>query len=194
MLRIAALLLASALASAATAQSAVDPGQISGPATPAIVPGPVVDDRATQAAQISNNAPSAQPPQPLSQPAEGRTSNVEAVAGKDRCDPAVPKEKRSAECRKVIETRAGEYSRPDPTALSPEQKLLLTQEIQGAGDDVANATRRLAVSGEPDNSTEAGIASIVLEQAKPPPKKEEQDPADAAAEAVMNYLSQIPPR
>jgi hypothetical protein len=150
-----------------------------------------------QPAQLTKGPPSAQGSQPLSRPAEGRTAAIERVEGADRCDAALPSAKQSDECKRVIESRADDYTRPPPTRLSPEQKLLLDQQLQTAGEDVAGATRRLAASGQSDNSIESlAVASIVLGQNQPEPQPEkEQDPAvDAAAQAVLQILSITPPQ
>lgn len=145
--------------------------------------------------QLTAGIPTAQPPAPLSSPAEGRTAAIEAVHGSDRCDAAIPKAKQSAACKKVIESRADEYTRPQPAELSPEQRLLIDQQLRNAGDTVTDATRRLATTGEPDASTESqGIASIVL--ASPEPKQEPQKPQDptsqAGVQAVIQMISQTP--
>jgi hypothetical protein len=126
----------------------------------------------------------------LSSPSAGRTGAIEAVAGKDRCDPAIISAKRTTVCKEVIESRAGEFARPNATQLSPEQRLLLTRELQGAGQNVANATHRLAESGETDDQLEMGIAATVLQQNKPPSKPDtETDPKiDAATQAIINAI------
>ena len=151
-----------------------------------------------QPAQLSNDRPSAQGAQPLSHPADGRTAAVEHVSGSDRCDPADSKSRQSEACKQVIETRADDYTRPHPTELTPEQRLLLDQELEHAGEGVADATRRLATSGEPDNSNDAmGIAAIVLRQnaAQTEPKPDKAvDPAnDAAVQAIVQMVTQAPP-
>lgn len=151
-----------------------------------------------QPAQLSNDRPSAQGAQPLSRPADGRTAAVEHVSGSDRCDPADSKSGQSEACKQVIETRADDYTRPHPTELTPEQRLLLDQELEHAGEGVADATRRLATSGEMDNSNDAmGIAAIVLRQnaAQTEPKPDKAvDPAnDAAVQAIVQMVTQMPP-
>lgn len=149
-----------------------------------------------QPTQLTHGPKSAQPPQALSRVAEGRTGAIERVEGSDRCDPKLPKERNPTDCSRVIETRAGDYDRPSPTQLSPEQRLLLDQQLQTAGDDVADATRRLASSGHTDNSIESlGIASIVLGQDQPQqkPVKADDPAADAATQAVLQILSSLPP-
>ncbi|HET7605828.1 MAG TPA: hypothetical protein VFK28_07145 [Sphingomicrobium sp.] len=151
--------------------------------------------RNAQSPQVSTAARNAQPPQPLSSPSQGRTGAIERVSGTDRCDPAIPPEKRSDECKQVIETRAAEYARPSRAELSPEQRLLIDQRFR-AGNDVADATRSLAISGEPDSAQAMGIASIVLDrqnEPQPRPGKEQDPAADAAIEAIANLLSVTPP-
>jgi hypothetical protein len=147
--------------------------------------------------QLSTGPRSAQAPEALSRPSDGRTAAIERVEGADRCDPAVPKEKQSDECRKVIESRADEYARRERPELSPEQRLLIDQRWGPGAADVAEATRRLATSGEPGESSESlGIASIVLQQSQPAqePEKKAEDPADnAAVQAIIQLVTQTPP-
>lgn len=147
--------------------------------------------------QLSTAPRSAQAPEALSRPSEGRTAAIERVEGADRCDPAVAKEKQSNECKKVIESRADEYARRERPELSPEQRLLIDQRWGRGAADVAEATRRLATSGEPDESSESfGIASIVLQQSQPAqePEKKAEDPADnAAVQAIIQLVTQAPP-
>jgi hypothetical protein len=148
--------------------------------------------------QLSAGPRNVQPPAPLSAPAEGRTAAVERVNGTDRCDPAVPKEKQSELCRKVIESRADEYGRPAPTELSPEQKLLLAQQWGPNSVDAVDAANKLAKSGSPDESTDSlGVASIVLQHSQPAPdeKKPDDSPAnDAAVQAIIQAITQAPPQ
>jgi len=151
-----------------------------------------------QTTQLTSGAPSAQASEALSHPAEGRTAAVERVAGKDRCDPAIPKDKQSDECQRIIETRADDYQRPSPTELSPEQKLLLAQQWGPGAADAAEAADRLAKAGSADKSTDSlGIASIVLQQSQPAQqddKKQEEDPAtNPAVQAIIQLVTQTPP-
>jgi hypothetical protein len=94
----------------------------------------------------------------------------------------------------VIENRAAEYTRPSPTRLSPEQKLLIDQQLQAREE----AGRRLASSGQVDGSLEGmGIASIVLDQSTRPrePEKKDADPqSDAGVQAILTILNQPPPQ
>jgi hypothetical protein len=146
--------------------------------------------------QLSTGPRDAQAPQSLSRPADGRTAAVERVVGTDRCDPAMPNEKPSDTCRKVIETRADDYARPKPTELSPEQRLLLDQQYGPGAADIAEATNRLATSGQAGNSTASqGIASIVLQQSAPQsqePQKKDDPTTDASVQAVIQMLNQGP--
>ena len=85
------------------------------------------------AAQIYKGRKTAQPSEPLSRPADGRTAAIERVEGKDRCDPAAKSRKTSSKCDSVIETRAAEFSRPDTTPLSPEQRIIIQQQLWDRG-------------------------------------------------------------
>ena len=151
-----------------------------------------------EANQLSSAARTVQPPPPLSRPSDGRTAAVERLEGKDRCDAAIPADKQTDECKKVLETRADDYARPAPQELSPEQRLLLDQQLQGAGEPLADATHRLATSGVSDSSTESmGIAAIVLKQGatQPADKDKQEDPAtQAAVQAIVDFVTQTPPQ
>src|SRR3546814_10365041 len=70
-------------------------------------------------------------------PSDGRTGAVTPVTGEDRCDAAKQdKDKaRQEACAKVIETRAAEFTRPDPTILSPEQRLLVDQRLRERSEE-----------------------------------------------------------
>ena len=142
--------------------------------------------------QLSADGKTAQPPQPLSRPAEGRQAAVERVEGEDRCDPAEPRQPRSR-CSKVIENRASEFARPDPNALSPEQRLLLEQEVREGALNAENGARRLATTGEADESLAAmGVAATILRSGEEvqQPKKPEDDVAKAAADIVGAIINQ----
>ena len=147
-----------------------------------------------QPSQVATRTRNPQPPQPLSTPEQGRTAAVEPVHGHDRCDPADEKQSKTLQCRKVIENRAAEYVRPSPTRLSPEQKLMVDQQLQAREE----AVRRLANSGQVDGSIEGmGIASIVLDQStkqNEPEKKPPEAQSDAAVQAIMTILNQAPPQ
>jgi hypothetical protein len=147
-----------------------------------------------QPSQVATRTRNPQPPQPLSTPEQGRTAAIDPVHGHDRCDPADEKQSKTLQCRKVIENRAAEYVRPSPTRLSPEQKLMVDQQLQAR----VEAARRLANSGQVDGSIEGmGIASIVLDQStkqNEPEKKPPEAQSDAAVQAIMTILNQAPPQ
>lgn len=151
-----------------------------------------------QPKQLSTDPLDAKGAPAISKPSDGRTAAVELVNGDDRCDPAVPAARQPEACKKVIETRADDYTRPSPTELSPEQKLLIDQQLREQTDGVAEAAQKLAKSGEADDSTESmGIAAIVLRQSAPPPEEpdKQKDPAqDAAAQAAIQAISQALPQ
>jgi hypothetical protein len=150
-------------------------------------------------AQLSHGPPSARPPVPLSRPVDGRTGAVATVEGQDGCDPA--QSKRKARCRTVIETRSAEFPPPQPTPLSPEQRLLVEQRavsVQGPqGTAIAQTAARStprAAGVDADAPTMQGLASVYIGQNTTPPVKA-ADPtvglsADqaAAATAVLGAL------
>ena len=141
--------------------------------------------------QVAPTLRSTQTSQTLEDRTAGRTAATAPVGGADRCDPATASEKQSKLCREVIETRAREFQRRAPTELTPEQKLLLAREIEGGGSDVADASRRLASTGEADDTTASlGIAWIVLKQndAPPPPSKDKEPVIDSATQAIINAI------
>ena len=148
-----------------------------------------------QPTQLYAGGKTAQPSQPLSRPAEGRAGAgaVTPVTGKDRCDAAAGEEKVAA-CRHVIETRSAEFIRPDPTVLSPEQRLLVDQRLREAPSTARMAARRLAETGtDADSEAAQGVASLVLRPAsprdeEPAPAQQDVTAAEAAAAAIVNAI------
>ncbi|MDQ8757801.1 hypothetical protein RCO27_16360 [Sphingosinicella sp. LHD-64] len=152
-------------------------------------------ESARPASQLYRGGRTAQPSTPLSSPAEGRTSAVARVEGRDRCDPRAPRESVSPECRRVIETRAAEFAQPDPTRLSPEQRLLGEQRMMPASSAQAAAQRLATNVGNPNAIEDQSIASVVLSRAAPPPgRPEEPEPTEssAAIEAIVNAVVNPP--
>jgi hypothetical protein len=148
------------------------------------------------AQQLTRDAPTAQPSEALSKPQDGRTGSVERVAGSDRCDPRADRSP-AATCARVIETRAAEFTRRDPTPLSPEQRILVEQQAREHGGGFGEAARRLAANGEDSNSLEAqGVASVVLRAPPPEPRpvRPEADPAtNEAMTALVNAIVNAAP-
>ena len=151
------------------------------------------------AAQIYKGRRTAQPSDPLSRPADGRTAAVERVEGKDRCDAAEKGRKTLRKCDNVIETRAAEFARPDSTPLSPEQRIIIQQQLRDRASTADGAARLLAMGTIDANRPEdQAVASIVLRKPPEPPKdkKPDEEPtaAEQAAAAVVNALLNQPPR
>jgi hypothetical protein len=164
-------------------------GSESSPATPQVTP---ERRSAPPPDQVSTGGKTAQQPQPLSQPSEGRRAAVDRVEGVDRCDPAEPMRPRSR-CANIIENRSSEFARPDPNALSPEQRLLLEQEVREGALNAEDGARRLAIIGEADESLAAmGVAATVLRPGEEvqQPKHAEDDVAKAAADIVGAIINQ----
>ncbi|HEY9579062.1 MAG TPA: hypothetical protein VIR65_04255 [Rhizorhapis sp.] len=145
--------------------------------------------------QLYRGGPTAQASEALSRPSDGRTGAVTPVTGEDRCDAAKQdKDKaRQEACAKVIETRAAEFTRPDPTILSPEQRLLVDQRLREGPGTVLGASRRLArdADANADLISNQAVASVALQ---PPPtvrpnKPEEQSPElSAETQAVISAI------
>lgn len=147
--------------------------------------------------QLTKSARTAQPSQALSTPKEGRTGAVERVAGDDRCDPAAQAKVRSANCVAVIETRAAEFSPRAAAPLSPEQRIVMDQQLRERSSGTASAVRRLARNGEDAQSPDAqGLASVVLREPINPKRDQPPDPAAAAASsevfAIVNAIIDRP--
>ena len=147
-----------------------------------------------QPEQLSTEGKTAQAPKPLSRPSDGYEVGVDRLAGADRCDPAGRSLPRST-CSKVIENRAAEFARPDRSALSPEQRLLLEQEVREGGLDAQSGARRLSQTGEADESLAAmGVAATVLrpkEETVGPKDKRDEDTV-RAAEIIGAIIGQSP--
>ena len=147
--------------------------------------------------QLTKGARTAQPSQALSTPGEGRTGAVDRVAGDDRCDPAAQAKSRPANCVAVIETRAAEFSPRAATPLSPEQRIIMDQQLRERSIGMASAVRRLANNGEDAQSANAqGLASVVLRKPVDPKRDQPTDPAAAATSgqilAIVNAIIDRP--
>jgi len=137
--------------------------------------------------QLYRGGRTAQPSEPLSTPSQGRTSAVARVEGDDACDPARADQRDAGRCARVIETRSAEFTPPEPTPLSPEQRLLVENRLLNA-----DATRRLANSGSADTMADQAIASIALDAARPPdPVRPEEDPTQGLDPAVAALVEAI---
>ena len=150
-------------------------------------------------AQLYKGKRTAQASDPLSRPADGRTGAIDRVEGKDRCDPAAERKKTTVDCANVIETRADEFARPETTPLSPEQRIIIAQQLRERAATAGGAAKLLAIGSiDADDPDAQQVASIVL---KPPPEPvkekkpvEEPSAADAAAAAIVNAIVNQPPR
>lgn len=132
---------------------------------------------------------SADAPEPLSRPADGRNIATVRIEGRDRCDPAAPA--RDAACARVIETRAADYARP-ATPLTPEQRLLVQQQT---GDVVPSSDAR-RIAANPDSASDQAVASVALRPPPPPPRDADKadGPAGAVIDAIVGGATQVPPR
>ena len=142
--------------------------------------------------QVYKGKRTAQASAPLSSPAEGRTAATERVEGKDRCDPASKNRETGQGCDKVIETRADEFARPDTTPLSPEQRIIIAQQIRDRATTATGAAKLLA-SGSLDADSAEGqeVASIVLKRPPEAPKKEKPDEPSSIEEQAAAVINAI---
>ncbi|QYF87819.1 hypothetical protein [Brevundimonas sp. PAMC22021] len=133
---------------------------------------------------LATGRPSAEAPASPARRAEGRNTSTVVPTGPDRCDPQ--NAQALAACARVIETRAGDFPAPNPEPLSPEQRLLATQnEQRTAPNDLGAAARRLA-NGEVDGSNAAlAVASMALNRPAPDEEDAETPALDAATQAIV---------
>lgn len=180
-------------AAAAGGQPAVAADQL-GPAARQVQPGQQLAPRGLKAragtSQLTSPDKGAEPPQPLTARAEGRNTAVAPVAGKDRCD-GVEAGKLSDICVNVIETRAAEFVRADPTVLSPEQKLLTEQPKATENRSLDLAARRLANDGLPLNVIEQGVAATVYDARREQGEEQAKLPSEESAAAISAVLGAI---
>ena len=122
---------------------------------------------------------------------------VERIAGSDRCDPAKADRSRAANCAQVIETRASEFARRDNGSQSPEQRIIMEQQLRERSGSVGGAARRLAAKGDDAQSMEAqSVASVVLGAPPAEPKRGKPIDDSAATEqltAIVNAVINQPP-
>lgn len=165
-----------------------------------VTPRPVrTAEAATQVGRVNDRTTTA-PPSGSSR-ADGRPTAAVAIGGTDRCDPQAAGAANAAACANPIETRAGQYRAPDPTTLSPEQRLAAARRAGDAGT-VVNETARLAKAPDAQllNTTEQGVASIVLNAPTAPGTPTAPDAPTlqidpAALDAVIQLLGvNVPPR
>lgn len=94
---------------------------------------------------------------------DGKPVASAAIGGSDQCDAKAGGGSDIAACRNPIERRAAQYPAPQPTRLSPEQRLAIAR---AAGDGVSTSAEAGRLARSPDSqllsATEQGVASIVL--------------------------------
>ncbi len=87
----------------------IDAGQITGASGKA----------ATAANQLSGSQARADAPPQLSARGQGRNTDIAAIRGHDRCDPAAGASARRPECAWIIDNRADEFARPGGDQTAP---------------------------------------------------------------------------
>lgn len=138
------------------------------------------------ATQLNRSGRTAEAASPLSTPAQGRPRAAAPIGGADRCDPRVPAARRTPECARVLETRSAEFERPEPTPLSPEQRLLAERRAPTEESVDARTVARRAATGAVGGDL-AGQALAVAANAANRARREEEEgnnPGNAEADAV----------
>lgn len=95
--------------------------------------------------------------------ADGKPVAASAIGGSDQCDATAPDRSTVAACRNPIERRAAQYAAPQPTKLSPEQRLAIARAV-GDGASASLEAGRLARTSDNQmlSAAEQGVASLVL--------------------------------
>lgn len=151
--------------------------------------------RVDAGAQLNSGPRTAEAPASSATPSQSRNIATATPTGPDRCDPQAAL-RDGADCARVIETRAAEFTPPDHQPLSAEQRLLATQrELRPASTDIGVATRRLG-NGEFDDATAAlAVASIALGPTTADDEKEEEalpSATEAIVAGIVNMMTGTP--
>ena len=108
-------------------------------------------------------------PAAVSSRTDSAPGTVARIGGRDRCDPQL-EQSQLAECLRILELRAAEFSAPAPPQLSAEQKILIEQRARDEELASHSATMKLryATATDPDADLQSNqeLASIFL---APPP-------------------------
>lgn len=124
-------------------------------------------------------------------PADRVPGAVQRIGGQDKCDPQADKAA-YAECLRILELRANEFTAPGPAVLSPEQRLLgeLRQPDESLTRSSSAMRIRYAATGEPDADLESNqeLAAVYLGNgdAPPQPLPAEPDPTARLVELLQN--------
>lgn len=117
-----------------------------------------------------------------------RTLAMEVVGGIDRCAQRSKKSNRLPICLKKLESATADLSTISAATITPEQRLILDQQLRDFKYGTENAIRQLANAGRDNNSLAVqGIASVYLQAPPPPAKKDvpDRDAADASLAAAI---------
>ena len=131
--------------------------------------------------QLSRRDRNTQSTPSLSERRQGFDTATVKLEGTDRCSAELISANDRELCDRVIENRSTEFRGPQPTKLSPEQKLLGERDFDLVLRGPEGAARRLAKSqNTADDADNQAIASLVLNN--PPPDREQAGPGDDAAD------------
>lgn len=156
--------------------------------------------------QLYRGARTAQSPPSPSRPADGRTAAPAArIGGRDRCDDRVPDAAIARACARAIETRSDEFATAPAPALSPEQRLLVDQQVRRGPETTRGASQRLAGEGDASSIEEQSVATVALRQGDAArggtrPATPTADPSALSADtqafinALVGSITAAPPR
>jgi hypothetical protein len=152
------------------------------------------ESHGTPVSQVYQGGRTAAPAAPLSTRSEGKPGSVAHLQGHDKCDPRAPDKNAREVCATAIETRSAEFARPDITALTPEQKLLVDQRLFLIGSDAQLAIRRIGRNEvSPDDPGAQSLASLVLssdsQHAHNQPDTKAPDPA--LSQEAIDAIQQV---
>jgi hypothetical protein len=142
--------------------------------------------------QLYSGGRTAQPTEALSNPAQGRREAgvVQRVAGADRCDAAAI-ERNDKRCSRVIEARSAEFEKPHREDLTPEQRLLISQQQREGVANTRSLARRLGTAADPQSIEEQGIVATVTPPHAPPAsgvETKQEAVVDPAVEAIVKAM------
>lgn len=157
------------------------------------------NDQGSFQSQLSDGSNSTTPiPAAGSTPADSRPQGVTRLVGSDRCDPQLP-ERDLAQCLRILELRAQEFSAPAPPQLSAEQSLLASRsDDELAAVSMGRNRIRFATVQEPNADLDSNqeLASIYLAlPAAPPIRQPDELPEEAAtlADIIVAITQGAPP-
>ncbi len=128
----------------------------------------------------------------LSRREEGWPTGAERLAGADRCDPQAQDAQERAQCLRILELRAAEFSATEAPRLSAEQELLARQAMKSgtslATDFMVDRADKSLFDADERNSQELGFLAFNQPPAPSEMPTEEEAGNAALGEAIKGVL------